>query len=134
MTTPALPAAVPEIPVTHIDEAVAYYVRRLGFAHDWGGDEMGLAGISSGGCRLFLADAKHRTAYGNAGPVLTWLNLDSTEEVDALYHLSADRGVTLLSAPESKPWGLHEFTAADPDGNLLRVFHDFATPRRTADA
>jgi len=37
----------------------------------------------------------------------------------------------LLSAPESKPWGLHEFTAADLDGNLFRVFHDFATPIRT---
>jgi len=27
-----------------------------------------------------------------------------------------------------KSWGLHEFTAADPDGNLFRVFYDFATP------
>ena len=26
--------------------------------------------------------------------------------------------------------GLHEFTAADPDGNLFRVFYDFATPER----
>ena len=29
-----------------------------------------------------------------------------------------------------KPWGLHEFTVADPDGNLFRVFYDFATPER----
>jgi hypothetical protein len=36
----------------------------------------------------------------------------------------------LLSAPESKSWGLHEFTAADPDGNLFRLFYDFATPER----
>jgi hypothetical protein len=36
-----------------------------------------------------------------------------------------------LSAPESKSWGLHEFTVADPDGNLFRVFYDFATPERT---
>ena len=36
----------------------------------------------------------------------------------------------LLSEPESKPWGLHEFTAADPDGNRFRVFYDFATPER----
>jgi hypothetical protein len=25
---------------------------------------------------------------------------------------------------------LHEFIAADPDGNLFRVFYDFATPER----
>ena len=35
-----------------------------------------------------------------------------------------------MSGPESKSWGLHEFTAADLDGNLFRVFYDFATPAR----
>jgi hypothetical protein len=35
-----------------------------------------------------------------------------------------------MSSPESKPWGLHEFTAADLDGNLFRVFYDFATAER----
>ena len=29
---------------------------------------------------------------------------------------------------------LHEFTAADPDGNLFRVFYDFATPERAKGA
>jgi hypothetical protein len=36
----------------------------------------------------------------------------------------------LVAAPEDKPWGLHEFTVADIDGNLFRVFYDFATPER----
>ena len=31
-----------------------------------------------------------------------------------------------MAMPDSKPWNLHEFTAADADGNLLRVFYDFA--------
>jgi hypothetical protein len=39
-----------------------------------------------------------------------------------------------ISAPESKSRGLHEFTAADPDGNLFRVFYDFATPERSKNA
>jgi hypothetical protein len=30
-----------------------------------------------------------------------------------------------LSAPEEKPWKLFEFTAADEDGNVFRVFYDF---------
>ena len=30
-------------------------------------------------------------------------------------------------APESKPWGLHEFTAADLDGKLFLVFYDIAS-------
>ena len=122
------PAAVPEIPVTDINEAAAYYREKLGFGIDWGGGEIGLAGISQGNCRMFLADKEFRQGYGNVGPMLIWLNVNGNEEVDELYRAWSARGAKLLSAPESKPWGLHEFTAADLDGNLLRVFYDFATP------
>ena len=58
-------------------------------------------------------------------------NLESNEEVDELYREWSASNARLLSAPEPKPWGLHEFTAADLDGNLFRVFHDFATHIRT---
>ena len=126
------PAAIPEIPVSDIDTAVAYYERNLGFTRDWVEEDIGLAGVSRGDCRLFLASADYRTGYGNVGPVLTWLNLSSREDVDDLYRRWSASDARLISAPESKPWGLHEFTAADPDGNLLRVFHDFATPLRAA--
>lgn len=128
------PGAVPEIPVRNINEAAVYYESNLGFTVDWGSEELGLAGISKGNCRMFLANSDHRKKYGNSGPVLTWLNLDSKEEVDNLYRLWSDRKVKLVSAPESKPWGMHEFIAADPDGNLFRVFYDFATPERARSA
>jgi uncharacterized glyoxalase superfamily protein PhnB len=130
----AFPVAVPEIPVKDIKEAAAYYERNLGFTLEWGGEELGLAGISNGNCRMFLANSEYRKQYGNVGPVLTWLNLESKEEVDDLYRLWTTRKAKLISAPESKPWGLHEFTAADPDGNLFRVFYDFATPARATNA
>jgi len=126
----SFPGAVPEIPVRDIDEAVAYYQGSLGFTLDWGGGELGLAGISKGDCRMFLADREFRKGYGNVGPTLTWLNLDSKEEVDELDRAWRGSGARLMSAPESKPWGLHEFTAADPDGNLFRGFYDFSTPER----
>jgi uncharacterized glyoxalase superfamily protein PhnB len=124
------PAAVPEIPVRDLNGSVTYYQNNLGFALDWSDEELGLAGISKGNCRMFLASEQFRKGYGNAGPTLTWLNLNSKEEVDELYRDWSARNATLISAPESKPWGLHEFTAADPDGNLFRVFYDFATPER----
>lgn len=123
------PAAVPEIPVRDINQAVAYYESNLGFTVDWGGEELGLAGISKGNCRMFLANSAFRKGYGNTGPVLTWLNLESIEEVDDLYRLWSDNKVNLISEPQSKPWGLHEFTATDPDGNLFRVFYDFTPPK-----
>jgi hypothetical protein len=58
--------------------------------------------------------------------VVFWINLNSKAEVDELHRAWRDNGARIVAAPESKPWNLHEFTAADLDGNLLRVFYDFA--------
>jgi hypothetical protein len=79
---------------------------------------------------MFPANSDFRKGYGNTGPVLTWLNMNNKADVDDLYRLWDASKAKLLSAPESKPWGLHEFTAVDLDGNLFRVFYDFATPAR----
>lgn len=125
------PGAVPEIPVSDLKKALTYYERNLGFAIDWGGDGDGnIAGISKGDCRMFLADAPFRAHNGNAAPVLVWFNLDSKDRVDELFALWSASQAKIVSPPESKPWGLYEFTAADLDGNLFRVFYDFATPDR----
>jgi catechol 2,3-dioxygenase-like lactoylglutathione lyase family enzyme len=128
--TPELPAAVPEIPVSDITAAATYYRDRLSFRLDWVEADIALAGISRDNCRLFLAGAPFRTVRGNVSPVVTWLNLSSKADVDALHQAWRATNAILVSAPESKSWGLHEFTAADPDGNLFRVFYDFATPER----
>ncbi|MCC6928715.1 MAG: VOC family protein [Gemmatimonadaceae bacterium] len=129
---PALPRPVPELPVENLERAVAYYASRLGFTIDWNDPTIGLAGLSSGSCRLFLASADFRKGRGTAGPALTWLNLDSNDDVDALFRAWEASAAIVLERPESKPWGLREFTVADPDGNQFRVFHDFATPARRA--
>jgi len=128
------PGAIPEIPVRGVNEAVAYYQDKLGFMLDWGGKEVGLAGISKGNCRMFLANRQYRKGYGNAGPTVIWLNLESQEDVDDLYGLWNVGKAKLMSTPELKPWGLYEFTAADLDGNLFRVFYDVATPERAKQA
>jgi predicted lactoylglutathione lyase len=121
------PPAVPEIPVTDMDQALDYYKRKLGFNIDWGGVDGGIAGISKGHCRMFLTDAAFRAHHGNGAPVMIWLNLDSTEEVDELYEIWKAAEARLISSPESKPYKLHEFTASDLDGNLFRVFYDFSS-------
>jgi predicted lactoylglutathione lyase len=121
------PAAVPELPVHDVDQAAAYYVKNLGFTLDWGAEAGGgIAGISRGHCRIFLTSGGFRETYRNAAPVVIWLNLNSIEEVDALYELWRNSQAKIVSPPESKPWKLHEFTAADLDGNLFRVFYDFS--------
>jgi len=120
------PAAVPEIPVTDMDQALDYYRDKLGFNIDWGSAGGGIAGISKGQCRVFLTDSDFRKHHGNAPPVMIWLNLDSKQEVNELYQIWNAAGARIISAPQSKPWKLHEFTAADLDGNLFRVFYDFS--------
>ena len=120
------PAAVPEIPVTDMDQALDYYRSKLGFSIDWGGADGGIAGISKGNCRMFLTNHDFRERHGNAPPVMTWLNLESKEEVDELYEIWKAGGTRINSPPESKPWKLHEFTVSDLDGNLFRVFYDFS--------
>jgi catechol 2,3-dioxygenase-like lactoylglutathione lyase family enzyme len=127
---PELPGAVPEIPVSDVVAATEYYRDKLGFNVDWLEEDIALAGISRDHCRLFLAGPSFRDACGNVSPVLIWLNLHSKDEVDDLHRAWCSTEAILLSDPESKPWGLHEFTAADPDGNRFRVFYDFATPER----
>ena len=120
------PGAVPEIPVGDVDAAAAYYKDKLGFSIDWGSDNGGIAGISKGNCRMFLSNRAFREPYGNAAPVLVWINLNSKQEVDNLYEVWRRGEARIVSPPESKPWKLHEFTVADLDGNLFRVFYDFA--------
>ncbi len=120
-----LPSPVPEIPVANIVTAVAYYVETLGFSQDWGDDEGGIAGISRDDCRLFLTNGPFRQVIPNPGPIVIWLNLASNAEVDALFAEWLAAGARILSPPADKPWLLREFLVADPDGNRLRVFHDF---------
>lgn len=120
------PKAVPEIPVSSVEDAARYYVTVLGFHFDWGDDQGGIGGISQGECRMFLTNAPFRENYRNGGTVVVWLNLESKREVDELYDRWHNAGAKILAAPEDKPWRLREFTAADPDGNQLRVFYDFS--------
>lgn len=119
------PAPVPEIPVANIHQAAAYYVNTLGFTFDWGDEQGGIAGISRDHCRLFITNRLFREGYGNTGPILFWLNLESKAEVDELFAEWQAAQAKIVSEPEDKPWKLREFTVADLDGNLIRVFYDF---------
>src|SRR5262245_40457332 len=122
--TEDFPSAVPEIPVSHLARAAVYYEKCLGFHWDWGVE--GIGQVCRGGCRIFLTDESFREGRVKPAPVVIWLNLNSKAEVDELHEAWSGRGARIVAGPESKPWNLHEFTAADLDGNLFRVFYDFA--------
>lgn len=120
------PPVCPEIPVSDLSAALVRYRDRLGFTIDWSDEELGLAGISRGGSRIFLSNAGYRAQLGNRPPVVLWLNLSSRVEVDALHAEWEAAGAGVEGPPTARPYKLYEFFAADPDGNRFRVFYDFA--------
>ena len=120
------PAPCPEIPVADLTAALAYYRDRLGFEIDWSDDVLGLAGISRGEARLFMATTFFREGQNNAGPLVLWINLTGRAEIDALHQEWGAADADILASPEAKPWKLYEFSVRDLDGNVLRVFYDFS--------
>ena len=123
--TAKLPTPIPQIPVSDLERAIAFYQLRLGFTLDWKHENL-IAGVSRHEARLFLEQVTGEPLH----PVRVWFNLDSASEVEALHREWVGAGVPMVSAPEQKPWGLYEFTASDGDGNSYRVFHDTETPKR----
>ena len=119
------PPTCPEVPVLSLTVALAYYRQRLGFSVDWSDEQLGLAGLSRGDARIFMASAEYRSSLGNRGPIVLWLNLASRGEVDALHAQWNAAGVSIAAPPEAKPYKLYEFFAQDVDGNYFRVFYDF---------
>src|SRR4051812_18055188 len=103
-----LPVPIPQIPVSDLDRAIAFYQTRLGFALDWRYED-GIAGVSCDDTRLFL----DRVVEGSLHPVRVWLNLCSASEVDDLHRDWEKAGVPVVSPPAQKPWGLYEFTVED---------------------
>jgi predicted lactoylglutathione lyase len=120
-----LPPPVPELPVSDVHVAAQAYVQRLGFDLDWTYEDY-LAGISRDDARVFLRrrtpeEAKQRYS------VLVWLNMSSAEEVDQLHAEWKERGAQIVQDLRTAHT-LREFTAQDPDGNRIRVFHDLGKP------
>lgn len=124
------PSVCPEVPVVNLPTGLAYYRDQLGFDIDWSDEELGLAGLSRGGTRIFMSAAHYRSHLGNQAPIVMWLNLSSRIEVDALYADWVATGAKVTSPPKPKPYKLYEFFTQDADGNILRVFYDFGWEER----
>jgi len=124
------PPICPEVPVANLGPALAYYRDQLGFAVDWSDEDLGLAGLSRGDTRIFMAATQFRSHFGSQGPIVLWLNLSSRAEVDALHAQWVQSGVNVTAPPSPKEYKLYEFFAHDIDKNLFRVFYDFGWEER----
>lgn len=125
------PALCPDIPVSDLAAALAYYRDSLGFTVDWSADGLGLACLSRGETRLFMSNAQFRAPLGVRGPILLWLNLGGRTEIDELYREWHAAGARIADPPAAHDYNkLYEFFAEDLDGNFIRVFYDYAWEER----
>ena len=110
-TTPRqIVCTIPILPVSHLQEAIAFYTGTLGFKLDWGGhDGSVIASVSRDGCALML------TETAPDGPrTWVWIGLED----DSLFHEFRKAGVKVRQEPRNFPWA-YEMKFEDPDGNVL---------------
>jgi len=94
----------------------AYYVDKLGFDRDF--TAPGWEFLSFGDFKVMLgecSDEMTAEATGNH----SWFAHALIENVDEVYQEFIDRGATILSSIESKPWGIREFSVVTPYGHRI---------------
>lgn len=93
-----------------------YYKNNLGFDLDF--TAPGWEYLSFGDFKVMLgecADEMTAEATGNH----SWYAHVIVENVDEVYLELIDRGATILSTIENKPWGIREFSVLTPDGHRI---------------
>jgi len=103
--------------VADLDRAIEFYTQQLGFelGFKWGEPPF-YAGVQNGDCCLHFSAKypyKNNTGHGNIYLVFP--------EVDALYEKLKVAGVTLHCEIADQPYGMRDFSIADPDGNQVGI-------------
>jgi len=107
---------VPELPVADVEKSQKYYRDVLGCKIEWLYPDKNLGAVSSGSTALFF-----RKKSRPFEPTIHWI---FAEDVDGTYSRLVDTGALIVEDIENKPWGLRQFTIADPDGNLFHFHHE----------
>lgn len=113
----------PVLPVADAARAARYFCDVLGFELDF------IAGEPPSYARVKKGDR----SYGDPVYIRLWqcrrregdrwhgeIVIHVGQDVDGLHAAYAKRGVDVVEAPVSQPWGLREFAIREPDGHVLR--------------
>jgi catechol 2,3-dioxygenase-like lactoylglutathione lyase family enzyme len=98
--------------VRDIPAAVDFYTKKLGFslAFTWG-EPPNFAGVNLGDIQIFL---RQGTRDPNGSVVFFVIG-----DADELYEFHRANGADIFEEPSDKPWGFHDYTIRDLDGNYL---------------
>jgi uncharacterized glyoxalase superfamily protein PhnB len=118
---PVLSAAYPQIFVSDMAAASAYFSGALGFTVVFTyGDPPFYAQVRRDRARLNLRHVDQAVFAGDIRAREHLLAaLITVEGVDALYSEYQSRGVTFHQSLKTQPWGAQDFVVTDPDGNLI---------------
>ncbi len=100
-----------------LERSRAFYQDVLGLAiyREFGdGPQRGTVFFLGGG----LLELSGRAEQPAGDAIALWLQV---RDVDATHDELAERGVEVLRAPRTEPWGLREMWVADPDGVRIAI-------------
>ena len=109
---PQFEAVTPRLPVADVEQAVAFYVDRLGFQLGWKwGSPVTHASVCRDSVSLDLISAPE----GRRGTAMAYIQVSG---VDTYFSelKEKDLGAT---EPQDRPYGMRDFEVVDPDGNRL---------------
>lgn len=108
--------AAPTIPVTSIDQALAFYRDVLGMRTTFtNGDPVGFAILSRDDAEIHLTLVRgHRAGAFNVAHLLV-------SDAAALFERCAGAGARIVKGLRDHDYGLRAFVVADPDGNRIDV-------------
>ena len=109
----------PILLVPDVAATAAWYQENLGFQIDflWG-DPPTHGRVSA------ARDVAIQFHQSDAMAMGTVLFVHLTEDMDGMFRECQERGMTLVEAPEVKPWGTREFQIEDCNGYRLRFAID----------
>jgi uncharacterized glyoxalase superfamily protein PhnB len=107
--------------VNDLDETINFYTKMLGFTLEatWGPDPHGpktWCAIGYGPASLMFTTGAEPDP---AGPKVTGSLYFYPENVDRYFAALVERGVSTLTAPVDREYGMREFALEDPNGYLL---------------
>ena len=115
----SIAAAAPQFLVDRLDDALAFYQQRLGFARDFVYQDF-YASVSRDGALIHLkcapkleVELAHRRSQEHLDAFLP------VSGVRELHDEFVRRGAPIVKPLEQQPWGQRDFHVEDPDGHIL---------------
>ena len=110
---PKLTRVAPEIPVTDLEESLAYYEAKLGF-------EVAMK-MPGGSYAIVERDDVALHLFQDSTKSLSPLSIHVfTTGIEELYTEIEKRGARILQEIAHQPWGNRDFRVGDPSGNEIK--------------